>query len=1058
MTYYALLGVAIDAEFSQIKAAYRQLQLKYHPDKNSAPDAVNHFIQVCDAFKVLSDPKARAEYDAQIKVGLTIRLTTGGEAGTGNALVVQSALNMIDLLKNQNIDGSSLGKLAATDEMLAHEILDDVSLRENLFVYVDAAADRYESIALRAIHYQMFGASSNYFLNKLAARHFAVFKLLILSDDAEKIFSQKFFQYCLVVYGEAATRFCQTVPEVIANFGLDADSAIPESADDFGRMFAASTLITEAHLQNFLLRSMQHSLFFFVGSYTHEALSAGCLVSIINQFTDQSLFSAIFTQEPYWQLLEHHGVYLVRWCKASVFQCALILSIHEFAALMSGKVLDELIQLFGAAIQARIDSDASLQCRVKAYRRVTELINSQYVNQQQGEFVKNFVDCEFGVTEKELYLQDFVVAEVLLRHNTLLPEHAISAAILHSQLVSRIFSDAMFLAELCCSPEKIFAIALQNKRHCLLVLSRNELALKLSGKNLLALTLNFGTAVSEQILADVNLAKRLLAYTLLQQTSHAGSKHYVKQISLDFDNGNQAELFCKMGYAYLDSVGVDKLQMAAVYFYKAALLNHEEAFRQLCLLSSDLPESYHIKIAYLYYDQLLSFFDEAAAQVYFLRAAAAGTEAALILLPTFIRKGINCLRLAGATTFELPRNQLFDCVYRYASNANQDLRMILMEKLFWCAIEAGEVSLALSLMKNFQPTFIHLFEHAHLTMHAIATAQSARGLDPSSHTCVSERLNTVLPLLMNLATISKNSHRYQTPITPLLMDLIETGLAEKDILLKLLSLPAHWAELSEHYIMQLCRPHADVFQQIAYADILLKRLTHADYLFEASWWCCQKAAKSVPKHFMALLEKAYKAGHPDAGKIHGYLEQINVDADGLQNLATTVYHCYAVINDYAKLKQVLQHQSAFIAVDSAQQTPLQLLHQHKFTHSVLYFIKHAAYLNWGEAEEIASTLRLSAAHKLRVDLAMYIGLLSTHVPTTRPALYLWSELFSKQQKIMVAKKIMDLVLGQQAELSAREHLLLEGVPKLKHLLATYQTLSAEPSCLDAPKPIPVLRR
>ena len=60
---YAVLGIARDATGAQITQARHQLVRKYHPDVNHDPDAAARFGAVQQAFDLLSDPAARAEYD-----------------------------------------------------------------------------------------------------------------------------------------------------------------------------------------------------------------------------------------------------------------------------------------------------------------------------------------------------------------------------------------------------------------------------------------------------------------------------------------------------------------------------------------------------------------------------------------------------------------------------------------------------------------------------------------------------------------------------------------------------------------------------------------------------------------------------------------------------------------------------------------------------------------------------------------------------------------------------------------------------------------------------------
>ena len=61
--YYKVLGVSKSASAAEIKKAYRKLSLKYHPDKNSSPDASTKFAEIAAAYDVLSDPEKRETYN-----------------------------------------------------------------------------------------------------------------------------------------------------------------------------------------------------------------------------------------------------------------------------------------------------------------------------------------------------------------------------------------------------------------------------------------------------------------------------------------------------------------------------------------------------------------------------------------------------------------------------------------------------------------------------------------------------------------------------------------------------------------------------------------------------------------------------------------------------------------------------------------------------------------------------------------------------------------------------------------------------------------------------------
>lgn len=61
--YYAILGVDRGASAEEIKAQYRKLARKYHPDVSKEKDAEEKFKEVGEAYETLKDPEKRSAYD-----------------------------------------------------------------------------------------------------------------------------------------------------------------------------------------------------------------------------------------------------------------------------------------------------------------------------------------------------------------------------------------------------------------------------------------------------------------------------------------------------------------------------------------------------------------------------------------------------------------------------------------------------------------------------------------------------------------------------------------------------------------------------------------------------------------------------------------------------------------------------------------------------------------------------------------------------------------------------------------------------------------------------------
>lgn len=99
--YYEILGVTRNASDAEIKKAYRQMALKFHPDKNPGnKEAEDRFKEAAEAYEVLSNPEKRSRYDQFGHEGVR----NGGGGGYGGGMSMDDIFSQFG-----DIFGSAFG-------------------------------------------------------------------------------------------------------------------------------------------------------------------------------------------------------------------------------------------------------------------------------------------------------------------------------------------------------------------------------------------------------------------------------------------------------------------------------------------------------------------------------------------------------------------------------------------------------------------------------------------------------------------------------------------------------------------------------------------------------------------------------------------------------------------------------------------------------------------------------------------------------------------------------------------------------------------------------------
>ena len=106
--YYEVLGVPKTATDAEIKAAYKKMAIKYHPDRNPGnKEAEEKFKEAAEAYDVLRDKDKRARYD---QFGFAGMEGGGGFGGAyGGGMNMDDIFSMFGDIFGGRMSGGSFG-------------------------------------------------------------------------------------------------------------------------------------------------------------------------------------------------------------------------------------------------------------------------------------------------------------------------------------------------------------------------------------------------------------------------------------------------------------------------------------------------------------------------------------------------------------------------------------------------------------------------------------------------------------------------------------------------------------------------------------------------------------------------------------------------------------------------------------------------------------------------------------------------------------------------------------------------------------------------------------
>jgi Ca-activated chloride channel family protein len=163
--YYAVLGISSDADEQTVKRAYRQLARRYHPDTSTEPGTAERFLQIQEAYELLTDPVQREAYDHW-------RRQRGLDRPNPLVLRVTPSQEILPCLGESQV-------LYVLLEISASEGVEAQRLPLNLCLVLD------RSTSMKGARLQQVKEAARYIVDQMAPQD--ILSLVVFSDRAEVI-------------------------------------------------------------------------------------------------------------------------------------------------------------------------------------------------------------------------------------------------------------------------------------------------------------------------------------------------------------------------------------------------------------------------------------------------------------------------------------------------------------------------------------------------------------------------------------------------------------------------------------------------------------------------------------------------------------------------------------------------------------------------------------------------------------------------------------------------------------------------------------------------------